>query len=55
MSGEQDQSQKTEEPTSKRLEEAQEQGDLLQSTDLVALAMFAAATALLGWWAPAAM
>lgn len=50
MSGETDDSQKTEEPTSKKLSDALEKGDVLQSTDIVAWAMLASATLLAGVW-----
>jgi flagellar biosynthesis protein FlhB len=45
-----DDSQKTEEPTSKKLGDALEKGDILQSVDIVAWAMLATATALAFVW-----
>jgi flagellar biosynthesis protein FlhB len=50
MSGETDDSQKTEEPTGKKLSDALEKGDVLQSTDIVAWAMLAVATLLAAVW-----
>jgi flagellar biosynthesis protein FlhB len=50
MSGETDDSQKTEDPTSKKLSDALEKGDVLQSTDIVAWAMLATATLLAAIW-----
>jgi flagellar biosynthetic protein FlhB len=45
-----DDNQKTEEPTSRKLSDALEKGDILQSVDIVAWAMLAAATALAFVW-----
>jgi flagellar biosynthetic protein FlhB len=50
MAGESDDSQKTEEPTGKKLSDALEKGDVLQSTDIVAWAMLATATLLATVW-----
>jgi flagellar biosynthesis protein FlhB len=50
MAAETDDSQKTEEPTGKKLSDALEKGDVLQSTDIVAWAMLAMATALAAIW-----
>jgi flagellar biosynthetic protein FlhB len=50
MAGETDDSQKTEEPTHKKLSDALEKGDILQSTDIVAWAMLATAALLAAVW-----
>lgn len=50
MAGETDDSQKTEEPTGKKISDALEKGDVLQSTDIVAWAMLAVATLLAATW-----
>jgi flagellar biosynthesis protein FlhB len=41
-----DDSQKTEQPTQKKLREAEEKGDIAQSPEIATLAVLAAATAL---------
>ena len=52
---EKDQSEKTEEPTEKKLEDARERGEVVQSQEIRSAAMFAAATILLVTIFPAAM
>lgn len=47
MSEDTDQSQKTEEPTQKRLDEAEEHGDVAQSADVVAFAILTTATVMI--------
>jgi flagellar biosynthetic protein FlhB len=50
MAAGEDHDQKTEDPTQRKLDEAQEQGDVLQSTDAVSWAMLASATLLAAFW-----
>ncbi len=52
---EKDQSEKTEEPTEKKLEDARERGEVVQSQEIRSAAMFAAATVLLVTIFPATM
>ncbi|NVJ99147.1 MAG: flagellar biosynthesis protein FlhB [Alphaproteobacteria bacterium] len=47
---EEDESQKTEEPTPKRLKEAEEKGDVVQSQEIKSLVMLAAAVAIIGFF-----
>jgi len=51
MSDDKDDSQKTEQPTQKRLEEAAERGDVVQSPDIAAWLVLAAATGFIAMWA----
>lgn len=51
MADDHDDSQKTEQPTSKRLQEAHEKGDVVKSQDVVSWAMLAAATGILALYA----
>ena len=44
MADEQDKSQQTEEPTSKRLEQARESGDVVKSTEVTAFVLLAGGT-----------
>jgi len=50
MAEEQDDSQKTEQPTQKRLRDAEEKGDVAQSPEIATLAVLAAATAYIAMW-----
>ena len=52
MADEHDDSQKTEQPSQKRLQEAEERGDVTQSPDVAAWLVLAAATAFLVLWSP---
>lgn len=52
MAEEQDQSQKTEEPTRKRLEEAAERGQVITSRETASFFMLLAFTLVMGWAAP---
>jgi flagellar biosynthesis protein FlhB len=54
MAEDNDKSQKTEQPTSKRLQDALERGEVVKSQDVVSWAMLAAATALFGLFAGSA-
>jgi flagellar biosynthetic protein FlhB len=51
MSDDKDDSQKTEQPTQKRLQEAEEKGDVAQSADIAAWLVLAAATGFIAMWA----
>jgi flagellar biosynthetic protein FlhB len=53
MADEKDDSQKTEEPTQHKLQQAEEKGDVTQSPDVAAWLVLAAATAWLMMWSPA--
>ncbi len=50
MADEQDDSQKTERPTQKRLRDAEEKGDVAQSPEIATLAVLAAATGFIALW-----
>jgi flagellar biosynthetic protein FlhB len=50
MAEDQDDSQKTEQPTQKRLKDAEEKGDVAQSPEIATLAVLAAATAYIAMW-----
>ena len=50
MAEEQDDSQRTEQPTQKRLHDAEEKGDVAQSPEIATLAVLAAATAFIAMW-----
>jgi flagellar biosynthesis protein FlhB len=50
MSDDRDDSQKTEQPTQKRLQEAEEKGDVTQSPDIAAWLVLAAATGFISMW-----
>lgn len=52
MSDDKDDSQKTEQPTQKRLQEAEERGDVTQSPDIAAWLVLAAATGYIAMWGP---
>lgn len=51
MSDDKDDAQKTEQPTQKRLQEAEEKGDVAQSPDIAAWLVLAAATGFIAMWA----
>ena len=53
MSEENDDSQKTEQPSQKKLQDAEARGDVTQSPDIAAWLVLAAATAFLVLWSPA--
>lgn len=53
MADDRDDSQKTELPTQKRLQEAEEKGDVTQSPDIAAWMVLAAATGFIAIWGPA--
>lgn len=53
MADDRDDSQKTEQPTQKRLQDAEEKGDVVQSPDIAAWLVLAAATGLILWWGSA--
>ena len=50
MAEEYDDSQRTEQPTQKRLRDAEEKGDIAQSPEIATLAVLAAATAFIAMW-----
>jgi flagellar biosynthesis protein FlhB len=50
MAEDNDDSQKTEQPTQKRLSDAEEKGDVAQSPEIATLAVLAAATAFIAMW-----
>jgi flagellar biosynthetic protein FlhB len=52
MAEERDDSQRTEQPTQKRLQEAEEKGDVVQSPDIAAWLVLATATAFIALWGP---
>jgi flagellar biosynthetic protein FlhB len=54
MADDRDDSQKTEQPTQKRLNEAQERGDVAQSAEIAAWMVLAAATGYIAFWGPSA-
>lgn len=53
MSDDRDDSQKTEQPTQKRLQDAEEKGDVAQSADIAAWLVLAAATGFIAFWGSA--
>jgi flagellar biosynthetic protein FlhB len=55
MAENQDQSQKTEQPTQKKLDDAVERGDVTQSADIVAWFVLSAMTLLLAFWGSGAV
>lgn len=50
MADDRDDSQRTEQPTQKRLQDAEERGDVVQSPDIVAWLVLAAATVFIAMW-----
>jgi flagellar biosynthetic protein FlhB len=50
MAEEQDDSQKTEQPTQKKLQEAEDKGDITQSPEIATLAILASATLFIAMW-----